>query len=528
MKILFIMTDPGLMKYYYQTMRYLMKTGHRIHLAFFGLERQNQGTLYEDLKSEFPSYFDYEIIASRRRDLWHDLCLALSWAMDYLFFLQPFFKTAERVRKRVEIRIVPGFVWLMNRCPILNTQRGHEILDAALRKIDAAIPAARSMKKYIRSVQPDVLLVTPLLSHSGLQSEYVRAGRACGVTTAHCVASWDNLTTKGALRGNPDFQLLWNHIQKKEAIELHRMPPERVIMTGAQYFDEWFVRRPVRSREDFCRKVGLPPDKPILLYMCSSNFMAPNENRFVLKWIKALRQSGVPALIDAGILIRPYPEYVQQWKEVDFGNCGPVVVWPPDGEYPVTEETKTNFYESVFYSMGVVGVNTTAMIESAIIGKCVFSVLAPEFNDSQSNTIHFGYLRQENGGMLYLASGLEEHIGHLKSILQNEESMRSQVAAFVKEFARPSGIDKPCVPILAQAVEELGGLRPQPSRWSLSRLLLRCTLYPVAVAVKLVRLITRGKKKQKKLERKQLFRSAADQGVDPLEVLRKKNAGAVK
>jgi hypothetical protein len=528
MRILFIMTDPGLMKYYYQTMRCLMKAGHTLHLALFGLERQNQGKLYENLQSEFPSCFNYEIIPSRRRDLWHDLCLALSYALDYLFFLKPFFKTAERVRKRVEIRIVPSFVWLMNRCPLLNTQRGHEVLDAVLRKIDDAIPASRSMKKYIRSIQPDVLLVTPLLSHSGLQSEYVRAGRAVGVTTAHCVASWDNLTTKGALRGNPDYQILWNNIQKKEAVELHHMPLERVIVTGAQYFDEWFVRQPVRSRADFCRVVGLPPDPPILLYMCSSNFMAPNEKQFVLKWIKTLRESGVPELVEAGIIIRPYPEYVQQWKEVDFSEYGPVVVWPPDGEYPVTEETKTNFYESVFYSMGVVGVNTTAMIESAIIGKCVFSVLAPEFNESQSNTIHFSYLRQENGGMLYLANSLEEHIGHLKDILQNEESMRSQVAEFVKNFARPNGIDKPCVPSLAQAIETLKDFHAQPLRWSVQRLLLRCALYPVAVAVKLLRLITRGKKKQKKLERKQMFRSAADQGVDPLEVLRKKNAGSVK
>ena len=120
----------------------------------------------------------------------------------------------------------------------------------------------------------------------------------------------------------------------------------------------------------------------------------------------------------------------------------------------MTEETKTNFYESVFYSIGVVGVNTTAMIESAIIGKCVFSVLAPEFNESQSNTIHhFSYLRQENGGMLFLSNNLDEHVGHLKDILQNEESKRSLLAEFVKHFARPHGINKPGVPILAHAIE---------------------------------------------------------------------------
>jgi hypothetical protein len=517
-----------MMKYYYQTMRHLMKEGHTLHLAFFSLERENKAKLYESLSTEFPDRFNYETIPSTRQDLWHDLCLVISWARDYLFFLKPFFKNAERVRKRVEIRITPSFVWLMNRCPILNKTAGRDAIDYLLKVIDDAIPAARSLKKYIQAMNPDVLLVTPLVSHTGLQSEYLRAGHAVGVTTAHCVASWDNLTTKGALRGNPYYQLLWNNIQKKEAIELHNMPPDRVIVTGAQYFDEWFARRPVRSRKDFCKAVGIPPDKPILLYMCSSYFMAPNENLFVLKWIKALRHSLLPDLAEASIIIRPYPQYVQLWKEVDFSDCGSVVVWPPEGEYPVTEEAKMNFYESVFYSIGVVGVNTTAMIESAIIGKCVFSVLAPEFNESQSNTIHFGYLRQENGGMLYLANSLDEHIGHLKDILQNEESMRSQVAEFVKHFARPNGIDRPCVPILAQAIEALKDSPPQALQWSLWRFLLRCALYPVAIAVKLVRLIARSMKKQERLEMKRLFRSAADQGVDPLESLREKKASSGK
>jgi len=262
--------------------------------------------------------------------------------------------------------------------------------------------------------------------------------------------------------------------------------------------------------------------------MCSSNFMAPNEKLFVLKWIRALRESGVPDLTEAGIIIRPYPEYVQQWKEVNFNDYGNVVVWPPDGEYPVTEETKTNFYESVFYSIGVVGVNTTAMIESAIIGKCVFSVLAPEFNESQSNTIHFSYLRQENGGMLFLSNNLDEHVGHLKDILQNEESKRSLLAEFVKHFARPHGINKPGVPILAHAIETLGNTRPSQRRWSVRRLLFRCALYPVAIATKLVRVITRSKRKQENREREILLRSAAAQGEDPLESIQNKKADSVE
>jgi hypothetical protein len=396
---------------------------------------------------------------------------------------------------------------------------------ARLRAVDRAVPACRSHKRFIRNLQPDVLLVTPLLSHSGQQSEYLRAAASLGVPTAYCVASWDNLTTKGAMRGDPDYILLWNDIQKKEAMALHGAAAERILVTGAQYFDEWFVRRPSRDRKDFCSVVGLPPDRPILTYMCSSNFMAPNERAFVLKWIAALRRSAAPELAEAGVLIRPYPEYAEQWREVDFSPHGNVVVWPSNGEYAITESAKRNFYDSVYHSLAVVGVNTTAMIESAIIGRCVLSVLASEFNESQSNTIHFSYLKQENGGFLYLARDLDEHIAHLEIILREADRMSQQIARFVAHFARPHGIRQPCVPLVAQAIEALKEAAPQKRPMPLRTRMLRCALYPVAVVFKMGRLLTRLKKKRDKRERKRRLQAAAAHGADPLAYIRSKKGG---
>ena len=53
-------------------------------------------------------------------------------------------------------------------------------------------------------------------------------------------------------------------------------------VTGAQAYDHWFAIRPSTTREEFCARVGLPPDRPYLLYLCSSPFIAPREVEFVL------------------------------------------------------------------------------------------------------------------------------------------------------------------------------------------------------------------------------------------------------
>jgi hypothetical protein len=87
----------------------------------------------------------------------------------------------------------------------------------------------------------------------------------------------------------PERIVVWNEAQKTEAVSLHRARPEQVVVTGAQLFDRWFAARPTRSREAFCRDVGLDPSRPFVLYLGSSMFIAPDEVPFAERWVAALR-----------------------------------------------------------------------------------------------------------------------------------------------------------------------------------------------------------------------------------------------
>ena len=78
----------------------------------------------------------------------------------------------------------------------------------------------------------------------------------------------------------PDHVVVSNDVQKKEAIELHGVADAQIVITGAQLFYRWFDARPSRSREEFCRQVGLDPSSPFILYVGSSVFIAPEEVSF--------------------------------------------------------------------------------------------------------------------------------------------------------------------------------------------------------------------------------------------------------
>ena len=128
----------------------------------------------------------------------------------------------------------------------------------------------------------------------------------------------------------------------------------------------------------------------------------------------------------------------------------------------------------------MVGVNTSALIESAIIGRPVLSVLADDFKNSQEDSIHFSYLRTVGGGALVVDETLEGHVARLARVVEGTEAA-PDTTPFVHQFVRPHGLDRPAAPILAEAVESAAALSvaPQPApAWAT---LLRPVLYLAAL-----------------------------------------------
>ena len=134
-----------------------------------------------------------------------------------------------------------------------------------LQAIERAIPVSDRLTRFLEGNRPDVVIVSPLVDVASDQVDMVRAARALGIPTVAAISSWDNLTSKGLLRVEPDLVTVWNDVQKDEAITLHGVPENRVIATGAQCFDHWFGWPP-RPRAEFCARVGLDPERPYIFY----------------------------------------------------------------------------------------------------------------------------------------------------------------------------------------------------------------------------------------------------------------------
>jgi hypothetical protein len=286
------------------------------------------------------------------------------------------------------------------------------------------------------------------------QSDWVRAAHGLGIGTMLCVHGWDNLTNKGLMHARPDSVMVWNAAQRREAIELHGAAPDSVVVAGAWPYDHWFGWHARRSRADLCRHLGLPGDRAIILYVCSSRFIAERESRAVVRWVRAIRSANDPRVAAANVIVRPHPLNGDEWGEPSLPELPGVRVFPPRGADPVDVESRSDYFDSIANADAVVGINTSALIESAIVGRPALALPDPEFRSSQDELPHFRELAGERG-IVKVAASMDEHLAQLGEALSDPAAEAARRQRFVETFIRPRGDSPPPCERVAAAIEQL-------------------------------------------------------------------------
>lgn len=461
MRILFAITHLGFLRNFESTLAVLAERGHRIHVVADRRKTSDavdSTPIVERLTARFPEAFTFDVAAVRKDSPAYRYAATVRGGLNYFRYLAPEFDHSPKLRARGRENAAAPVVRLAE-LPLLRTRTGIGMLRWLFGRLERRIPPRPEVERVFAQGPWDVLLVTPLLYFGSQQADFVRAARRRGVPSVLAVGSWDHLTTKGLIHERPDRVVVWNEHQRREASQLHGIDPSTVVVTGAQAYDHWFAMQPATSRDAFCGLTGLPAERPILLYLCSSPFIAPHEVDFVRRWIGAIRASASPVLRSAGILVRPHPQNAAQWAGVDLSSSGDAVVWPRGGANPIQLSARAEYFDSMYHSHAVVGINTSALIESGIVGRLVYSIRAEEFAGTQEGTLHFQHLKTL--GLLRLADSLEEHAAQLARSFDSVDRDREQIRGFVESFVRPRGLDQAATPLVVAAIEDAAGASAQ-------------------------------------------------------------------
>jgi hypothetical protein len=478
MKVLFIARHFTYFRNFESVIAALADRGHRLHLAADREEALGGRDLVDRLAERYPGQVTVGFTPILQWGRYRRLSAALRIGLDYLRYSDPRYEATPKIRKRAYER-TPLLVLALAKLP------GRGLLTRVLGLLERAVPRQAGVDEFIIEHAADVLLITPLIELGSPQLDYMRAARALGIRSALCVWSWDHLSSKALIRVVPDKVVVWNATQRDEAQRFHGVPADRVIVTGAQCFDQWFDRPPSRDREAFCRRVGFTSAQPFLLYVCSALFRgSPSEAAFVLRWVASIRQSSELRLRDMPILVRPHPQRAAEWTAdvlAELSRLKDVVLW---GSNPIDAESRADYFDSMFHAAAVVGLNTSAMVESAIVDRPVFTILLPEFRESQEGTFHFHYLLDAANGFLNISRSLEEHTEQVAGVVTGA-TLRSN-RRFVEHFVRPKGTAHAATPVFADAVEQIArDTPPRPRASEAWLLLLRPVIYALVLAGRL-------------------------------------------
>jgi CDP-glycerol glycerophosphotransferase (TagB/SpsB family) len=162
-----------------------------------------------------------------------------------------------RTGKRAQYVLIRAAMFVCSRPPL------SWLLRPLLRWAEMRYNNPDPFAAYFAQYRPDVAFVTdPFDEHDIL---FWKSAKRAGVHDVVMVRSWDNLVNKTYFRVWPSLLIVQNEDMVSEAVRYHGIS-RKVIRTGGVPQFEYYRRYQPKSREDFCREMGIDPKKRIVLY----------------------------------------------------------------------------------------------------------------------------------------------------------------------------------------------------------------------------------------------------------------------
>lgn len=446
MRILYVLRGEGYFSYHDTVIHHLCAAGHQVTILFDEEHgRVKLDPVIQNSMDQFANLSRGEMV--RRSDFWRRILYASRELRSYASYLNRPEQSAYYTNRWENY--IAGFLKpIVRRSGVARKLVASRFSQSVLQGFENLVPPDKKIIHLIKEYKPDVIVASPANMRFSEELDYIKAGKALHIPTAISVLSWDNLTTKGIFHVIPDVLLTWNQVQADEAIQIHRVPPEQIVITGSPFFDKWIDGDRLQiDRESFFKKVQLNPDQPYLLYLGSSKNIAEDETWQVKELLDCIRAHPDPLVQRIQILVRPHP------SNVDICSAIPgegIQVWPKGRTMMGTLDFWQDFYNSLKYSIGTVGINTTGMIDAVINDRPGATITSERYRLTQMQSMHFCQLIKAD--VLEKAASVPDCVELLKDMLAGVDRKKGERSQFIHDFVRPHGMSRPAGYFAARAI----------------------------------------------------------------------------
>ena len=268
--------------------------------------------------------------------------------------------------------------------------------------------------------QPSLVFATDIQNE--LDVRLLEEAKQHSVKTVGMIRSWDNLSTKGAIRVQPDILIVNNEIIKKEAVKWNFIEEDKIKIVGIPHHDRYQQTPPI-SRAEFLKNFGFEnPNRKLILF-------APVGNRYIRHNTLDQKVLEILSQFDANVLVRLPPGDRVDFKEIK--NSKAQIVFDKTGVNFEGEDTKSNeigkrddisLWYSVYFADVVVTGQSTIALDAALCGKgsviIDFDAESRPYWDSVSRYYDYEYYQNIiKAGGVTMAKSLPDLISSVKKYL---------------------------------------------------------------------------------------------------------------
>lgn len=382
----------------------------------------------------------------RRTDRWRPWIFAAREIRSYASYLRRGARTTEFYVERW-LGYVPQWVRGRHGSAWFRRLLAAPASDAALRLLERVTPPDAGVVAHLRAEAPDVVLVSPANMRFSEEVEYLKAAKSLSIPVALHTMTWDNLSTKGVHHVVPDLVFLWNEIHFDDIREFHGFPESVCCIAGSPFLERWFDDAEPEGRGSLCRRMGVEPARPYVIYLGSSRNIARDEAWVVERLHDRLRRSADPRLRGMSIVIRPHPANVEVFRRLALDG---VVIWPRGGALPQTADLHHEFRSMLAHATASIGINTTAMSDALLADCPCLTPLLREYDRTQRNANHFRVLAERD--VMVVCDDWRSVESSLTDLLDGIDATRQRRRGFKAWFARPRGIDRSAGDVMAERI----------------------------------------------------------------------------
>lgn len=211
----------------------------------------------------------------------------------------------------------------------------------------------------------------------------MEAARKMGLKTAVMIRSRDNLSAKIQHISDADAYYVWAETTRDFLLHMYpEIPAACVRVTGSPQFDRHLDPSLRLAREAFFARIGLDPDRPLIVYTCATPHLIKHEINITQHLANAVRDGKFAR--NAQLLVREHPRGFGSDYPSLYQTYPGVAVFPPPTDIPYKSpehearvvqlilEDEPVHLSTLAYQDVQVNVSGTMLVDSAILDKpCV-------------------------------------------------------------------------------------------------------------------------------------------------------------